>query len=269
MTGQPGISAAIDRVISALAGLADALEQDAAPAEFLERHPRPGDHRTLAGQDAAQANPYGPSVPLARLRDREHYEGPDNSYHDDRPPCLAGYGASAYVCLAAKGHSGDHMAYGGRNPDGSYKVHYRWPQDAASPAGVAEGVDTTCTRIRPDNGIYRCKRQGGHDGSHEDITGHQWADRGAEPCDASWDTEGSRHPCLLPGGHKGPHKNGMATWTASPPGSAYLCPAQWGDPADPMHCGQPSGHTGNHATSEPVIEWAGKWETAEPGDGAA
>lgn len=83
-------------------------------------------------------------VPLAGLRDRPHYTpnldairgaptAPDNS-------CV-GYGEEAclaetetdpgttYTCLAARGHTGYHMAYGANDGSTEPEVCHSWPQD--------------------------------------------------------------------------------------------------------------------------------------------
>jgi hypothetical protein len=167
MTGQPGISAAIDRVISALGALADALEQDAAPAGFLERHPRP-----VRGPKII---PVKPHYPYGRSKHgRYHAASPAEAGYcgAHSEPQYVQDPTSYCICELPAGHAGDHAVH---EADG--RVFLRWPQDAASPAGAAGSVDTTCTRIRPDNGTYRCKRHDGHDGSHEDITGHRWAEK--------------------------------------------------------------------------------------------
>jgi hypothetical protein len=62
----------------------------------------------------------------------------------------------------------------------------------------------------------------------------------------------------------GPEIHGTYVVELGSPLAAGLCPARWGEPPETMLCSLASGHDGNHATAE-GIEWAGKWETAEPG----
>jgi hypothetical protein len=141
------------------------------------------------------------------------------------------------------------------NPYGSSK-HGRF--DAASAAEVAQGAEPA-----------------GHSCDDSRAWGLCWA---KTPTRNGHSTVG----CTLPAGHDGDH---VAHGTGNPPGSwaaegggidwdalkrvqgfaQGLCPAQWGEPPETMLCSLPSGHDGNHATAE-GIEWAGKWETAEPGD---
>jgi hypothetical protein len=75
---------------------------------------------------------------------------PDNSFRG-REPCLAEAGASAYICLAAKGHSGDHMAYGPRESDGSYRAYHRWPHAAASRLAPPSGYGLKAIEVPADS----------------------------------------------------------------------------------------------------------------------
>jgi hypothetical protein len=82
---------------------------------------------------------------------------------------------------------------------------------------------------------------------------------------------GGRYACDRPAGHGGWHQaSGAPEWRDLPDGTLLsqaevdLCPAQWGVAPEVGLCSLASGHDGNHATAE-GIEWAGKWETAEPG----
>ena len=210
-----------------------------------------------------------------------------------------------FLCALAAGHGGYHEAQGA-SPlptwlDGDTEFTYREDDepDAASPAEVAEGVEAACTAAIRD---YRCELPAGHSGDHyadrADVTWPQQPGSplaphagGVEPgdmftcCDTQMPWPGEqdqtcqtcrtvweREPVDLGAGAriKGARDGQTrAHVMSSSPGDDRpgLCPAQWGDPADPMHCGQPSGHPGNHATAPPVVEWAGKWESAEPGPG--
>lgn len=73
-------------------------------------------------------------------------ERPGNSYADEAPPCIATHetdGGSIYTCLAAKGHTGYHMAYGSPDENGDHEVCFSWPQKPAPalPPDVSGDLD--------------------------------------------------------------------------------------------------------------------------------
>jgi hypothetical protein len=235
MTGQPGISPVLRQQLTAARDTINALLGEALPPEFIARHPRSGDHRTLAEQEADSE----PLMPCRCGLDHPKTEAmrldaaqasPDNPYGSfDRgrydaasepQDCLQRGPGDRFTCTLLAGHHGYHEAHGTdplhtwQDGDADFTLTR---YDAASPAEVAEGVD-------------KCPSCG--------SDGREW--RGGDPdtdgmlCEDDWHDE---------------------------PG---LCPARWGKPPEEGLCSRPSGHPGIHWTAE-GIDWGGDWRTAEPG----
>lgn len=150
MTGQPDTAAAyLDQAMRAiaLAKLALTGEDGGAlfvstaplPPEFIARHPRSGDHRTLAEQDAdlaaAQASPDGPygSSKHGRFNAASAAEvaGVGLCLAHSEPQYVQDPG-SYFTCELPAGHAGDHVVH-----EAGGHVFLHWPQDAASPAEAA------------------------------------------------------------------------------------------------------------------------------------
>lgn len=239
MTTHPDLTTAaayMDEAMKAIALAKQALLGGAGGALFVSSGP------DLAAAQASPGNPYGSSVPLASLRDREHYDAggvepaPLRPF-TSRPPgpmCAAvRHSEDPWMCTLDAGHDGDHEAQTGGDP-------VQWPQDAGSAAEVAEGVDVPTFEpvaewqcdVKHHRGFI-CTRRADHKGDHAAIYS-------SGDLLYSWPQEAT---------------------------SPDFCPARWGEPPETMLCSLASGHDGNHATAE-GIEWGGRWETAEPHGGA-
>jgi hypothetical protein len=168
MTGQPDISPVLRQQLTDLRDTINKLLGDPLPG-FIARHPRSGDHRTLAEQDAdldaAQASPANP------------YGSFDRGRYDAASPAGAAmceaktpsrHGRAYVACTLDAGHLGDHVADGTSEPPGS------WPEGGAIDWD-AVGTSSLCPAEwgkPPEVGL--CSRPSGHAGVHATAEGIEW-----------------------------------------------------------------------------------------------